>query len=280
MSEQTEEFNALQPLTNLFNQVIVEDKQQIENELQKLKENVNALIKIVLSREIFKKREEFLRKLVEIGDAVGDCLRLAAKHRYPTNSEVPVIELPERRQSQAPVIVQATPQPQSQTGGVRGFLAGYWEYKIAKLRAEQEKAQPSQPVSTTETVIDELRVLSEIRPLLNALIDFASKCFRRHDRHPNPYIKQLLHWRAEQELTKISLLLIGASRWAAKAEISEARETGVSLAAAAARVAEAQAMRPIISRGGSLTLEELEELTRRLRPNGINFDEELRRRGL
>ena len=249
-SNQTGEFDALQPLSKLFKQVVIDDKEQIERELKNLKENVNALIKIVLDKKIFEKRREFLQKLVEIGDAVGDCLRLAAKHRYPINSETPVIELPEPRQPQAPVIVQTAPQPQSQTGGVRGFFAGFWEYKIAKLRAEREKAQPTQPVSTTETVVDELRVLSEIRPLLNSLIDFASKCFRRHDRHPNPYIKDILHWRAEQELTKISLLLIGASRWAAKAEISEARETGVSLAAAAARVAEAEAMRPIIQQTG------------------------------
>ena len=238
---------ALEPLMHMFNQTMLE-RRELESEFQKIKENVKRLLQMVLERKVFEKQKEFIMLLTDSADAVGDCLRLAAKIRKGGVEEGNRLQhlleqLKQGKPTQAPVIVQTAPQPQPQTGGVRGFLAGFWEYKIAKLRAEREKEQPETPLSATETVVDEFRALLEIRPLLNGLIDFASKCFRRYERHPNPYIKDVLHWKAEQELTKISLILVSASRWALKEEERESRELEVSLAVAAARIAEAQAAR-------------------------------------
>ena len=245
-----ENMSALEPLRQMFEKAVLREKRNLQREFKRLKENVKQLLQIVLERKAFEKRDEFIMLLTETADAIGDCLRLAAKIRQgsiETGDRLQHLlnQLRQGRTAQAPVIVQTAPQPQPQTGGVRGFLAGFWEYKIAKLRAERERETPEIPLSSTETVVDELRSLLEVRPLLNGLIDFASKCFRRYDRHPNPYIKDVLHYKVEQELTKISLILVSASRWALKEEERESRELGVSLAIAAARVAEAQAMQPV-----------------------------------
>jgi hypothetical protein len=278
-----EEFDALQPLHDLFREVVVEDKERIQRDFEDVKRNVNALMRIVMKREIFKKRDRFVRLLVKTGDAVGDCLRLAAKYRHSVQEQIiqPPPSRLEQRQPQAPVIVQTQAPQQQQTGGVRGFFAGFWEYRIAKLLAEKKREEPPIPVSTTPMVVDEIRALSEIRPLLNRFTDLVFKCLRRYYRHPNEAIKRYLHWKAEQELAKISLVLIGAARWASKAEISEARQVGVSLAASAARVAEAEAMRPIFGApGAGLTVDDLMSLLSRFRPEGIDFDRELKRRGI
>jgi len=242
-----EESTALEPLMRMFNQSMLE-RRELESQFQKIKENVKRLLQMVLERKVFEKQKEFIMLLTDSADAVGDCLRLAAKIRKGGVEESSRLQhlleqLKQGKPTQAPVIVQTAPQPQPQTGGVRGFLAGFWEYKIAKLRAEREREAPETPLSATETVVDEFRALLEIRPLLNGLIDFASKCFRRYRRHPNPYIKDVLHWKAEQELTKISLILVSASRWALKEEERESRELAVGLAAAAAKLAEVQVAR-------------------------------------
>ena len=240
----------LEPLQRMFEQVVVKDRQRIMKDYKRVKDNLTELLSIVSRREILEKRDRFVRLLLQTGEAVGDCLRMTAKIRYPhivgsaAEIKTPSSRAEERSHNPSPIVIQTQPT-QLQTGGVRGFLAGFWEYRIAKILAKAREKMPSEPVSTGTQVIDEVRALEEVRPLLNQLADLVFRCLRRYDRHPSKAIIDYLHWRAEQDLTKISLLLQAAARWSCKDEISESRRAGIALAAYAARVAEAQAQKPV-----------------------------------
>ena len=276
----TEEFDdALAPLQSLFDKIVAEEMKKLDQNYEKIKKHVSVLLVMAMKGEIIEKREEFVKKLVHLSDAVGDSLSLAAKYRYPLQEAVNLPELrggrPQEKQPNQPIVIQTqTPQ-----GLMSGFWGGYWSHKIAQLSAKIQEKLSDRPVAATPKVIDEIRALEEVRPLLNQLIAIVFKCLRRYDRFKNEHIKEYLHLRVEEQLAKIGVILVGASRWATLTQKSESRQVAASLAAYAARVAEAQAMRPVFQTEGGFSVEQLADLLARLRTRGIDFDSELERRG-
>jgi len=276
-----EEFDdALAPLQSLFDKIVAEEMKKLDENYDKIKENVSDLLVMAMNREIIKRREDFVKKLVHLSDAVGDSLSLAAKYRYPLQEAVNLPELrggrpQQQEKTNQPIVIQTqTPQ-----GFMSGFWSGYWSHKIAQISAKIQEKLSDRPVAATPKVIDEIRALEEVRPLLNQLITIVFKCLRRYDRFKNQHIKEYLHVRVEEQLAKIGVILVGASRWATLTQKSESRQVAASLAAYAARVAEAQAMRPVFQTEGGFSVEELADLLARLRTRGIDFDRELERRG-
>jgi len=275
-----EEFDdALAPLQSLFEKIVAEEMKKLDKNYEKIKNNVSDLLVMAMKGEIIKKREDFVKKLVHLSDAVGDSLSLAAKYRYPLHEAVNLPELrggrPQQEKPNQPIVIQTqTPQ-----GFMSGFWGGYWSHKIAQLSAKIQEKLSDRPVAATPKVIDEIRALEEVRPLLNQLIAIVFKWLRRYDRFKNEHIKEYLHVRVEEQLAKIAVILVGASRWATLTQKSESRQVAASLAAYAARVAEAQAMRPVFQTEGGFSVEQLADLLARLRTRGIDFDSELERRG-
>jgi len=276
-----EEFDdALAPLQSLFDKIVAEEMKKLDENYEKIKKHVQSLLLMAMKGQIIEKRERFVKKLVHLSDAVGDSLSLAAKYRYPLQEAVNLPELrggrPQEKQPNQPIVIQTqTPQ-----GFMSGFWGGYWSHKIAQLSAKIQEKLSDRPVAATPKVIDEIRALEEVRPLLNQLIAIVFKCLRRYDRFKNEHVKEYLHLRVEEQLAKIGVILVGASRWATLNQKSESKQVAANLAAYAARVAEAQAMRPIFQTEGGFSVEQLADLLSRLRTGGIDFDSELQRRGI
>ena len=236
------------------------DRKRLDDELEKIRTNGDELRGIIYKpydgnedEELpgeFAQSDHFLKIWDKTDRALGNTILMIMPPVIFESVEMPTRPQPQETTPQ-PIIISTGQNQEKPTGRQpsRGFFSGMWDYRITKAEINASLQKAERPTITSEKITYNPKdIVYQLIPSLNRTKTLYFQYLERHksSSEPSIYLIKLGHMRLQEEMSLYFNVLNPFCYASIVFQTEKIRRDKLSQVASFSRIAEAQAMYPMM----------------------------------